>query len=166
LVASQYQPNFHLVNLIITKIVFTQKEFKMSDMNDRNMAIIQEFRANAGRVGGPFAGATLLILHTVGAKSGQERLNPVAYVPDRDRFVIIASKGGAPTNPDWYYNIVANPQVTVEVGTEQFAVKASIATEPERTRLYARMVEKMPGFADYEKKTTRKIPVVILTPEK
>jgi len=138
----------------------------MSEVNNWNTKIIEEFRANAGKVGGQFEGGTLLILHTLGAKSGQERVNPVAYTPDQDRLVIIASKGGAPTNPDWYYNIVANPQVTVEVGTEQFTAKASIAPEPERTRLYAKMVEKMPGFAEYEKKTTRKIPVVILTPEK
>ena len=138
----------------------------MSDQNDRNMSIIQEFRANAGKVGGRFAGRTLLILHTIGAKSGQERLNPVAYVRDADRLVIIASKGGAPTNPDWYNNIVANPQVTVEVGTEQFSARASISMEPERTRLYDKMVEVMPGFADYKKKTTRNIPVIVLTPEK
>jgi len=138
----------------------------MSDQNDRNMTIIQEFRANAGKVGGRFEGRTLLILHTIGAKSGQERLNPVAYVRDADRLVIIASKGGAPTNPDWYYNIVANPQVTVEVGTEQFSARASISVEPERTQLYDKMVEVMPGFADYKKKTTRNIPVIVLTPEK
>ena len=136
----------------------------MSNQNDRNMTIIQEFRANAGKVGGPFAGRTLLILHTIGAKSGQERLNPVAYIPDADRLVIIASKGGAPTNPDWYYNIVANPQVTVEVGTEQFTARASISMEPERTRLYDKMVEMMPGFAEYQKNTTRIIPVIILSP--
>jgi deazaflavin-dependent oxidoreductase (nitroreductase family) len=138
----------------------------MSKQNDRNIAIIQEFRANAGKVGGPFAGKTLLILHTIGAKSGLERLNPVAYIPDADRLVIIASKGGAPTNPDWYYNIVANPQVTVEVGIEEFTARALISTEPERTRLYNKMVEMMPGFAEYQKKTTRIIPVIILTPLK
>lgn len=137
----------------------------MSTLNDRNLAIIQEFRANAGKVGGPFAGATLLLLHTVGAKSGQERINPVACFPDVGRWVIIASKGGAPTNPDWYYNILAHPQVTVEVGTEQFTARASVAVEPERTRLYDKMVERMPGFGEYQKKTTRIIPVVILTPE-
>jgi len=91
----------------------------MININDRNKNIIEEFRANDGKVGGNFAGRTLLLLHTTGAKSGQERINPVAYVKDGDRFVIIASKGGAPTNPAWYYNIVANPRVTVEVGTEQ-----------------------------------------------
>jgi len=138
----------------------------MSNINERNMTIIQEFRANAGKVGGPFAGKSLLILHTIGAKSGQERLNPVAYIPDADRFVIIASKGGAPTNPDWYYNLLANPQVTVEVGIEQFATRASISTEPERTRLYDKMVERMPGFAEYQNKTTRIIPVIVLIRDK
>jgi deazaflavin-dependent oxidoreductase (nitroreductase family) len=138
----------------------------MSNQNDRNMAIIKEFRENAGKVGGPFEGRTLLILHTIGAKSGQERINPVAYVTDGDRFVIIASKGGAPTNPDWYYNLVANPQVTVEVGVEQFTARASISTEPERTRLYSKMVEMMPGFTEYQKKTTRMIPVITLAREK
>jgi deazaflavin-dependent oxidoreductase (nitroreductase family) len=138
----------------------------MDNQNDRNMAIIKEFRANAGKVGGPFEGKTLLILHTLGAKSGKERLNPVAYVADGDRLVIIASKGGAPTNPDWYYNIAANPRIEVEVGSEQFPVRASIAAEPERTRLYNKMVEMMPGFADYQKKTTRAIPVIVLAREK
>ena len=138
----------------------------MSNQNDWNMAIIKEFRANAGKVGGPFLGKTLLILHTIGAKSGQEHINPVAYITDGDRFVIIASKGGALTHPDWYYNLVAHPQVTVEVGTEQFTARASLATEPERTRLYDKMVEMMPGFTDYQKKTTRIIPVIILSREK
>jgi deazaflavin-dependent oxidoreductase (nitroreductase family) len=138
----------------------------MNHQNDWNTSIIKEFRANAGKVGGPFAGKTLLILHTIGAKSGKNHINPVAYITDGDRFVIIASKGGAPTNPDWYYNIVANPQVTVEVGTEQFTARAVISTEPERTRLYNKMVEMMPGFAEYREKTTRVIPVIILTREK
>jgi deazaflavin-dependent oxidoreductase (nitroreductase family) len=135
----------------------------MNNQDERNMAIIKEFRANAGRVGGPFAGRSLLLLHTIGAKSGQQRINPVAYVTDGDRLVIIASKGGAPTNPDWYHNILAHPLVTVEVGTEQFQVMASISAEPERTHLYNRMVEVMPSFADYQQKTTRVIPVIILT---
>jgi deazaflavin-dependent oxidoreductase (nitroreductase family) len=136
----------------------------MSSVNDWNKAIIDEFRANAGKVGGTFAGKTLLLLHTIGAKSGQERINPVAYVTDGDRLVIIASKGGAPTNPDWYYNIRANPMVTVEVGTERLQAAAAIATEPERTRLYNQMVKEMPGFAEYQRKTKRVIPVIILTP--
>jgi deazaflavin-dependent oxidoreductase (nitroreductase family) len=136
---------------------------KMNSPNNWNQAIIDEFRANSGNVGGPFAGKTLLILHTIGAKSGQEHINPVAYVRDGDRIVIIASKGGAPTNPDWYYNILANPRVTVEVGTEQFQAQAAVASEPERTRLYDKMVEMMPGFAEYQQKTTRVIPVITLT---
>jgi len=135
----------------------------MSNLNDRNKAIIDEFRANGGKVGGPFAGRTLLLLHTIGAKSGQKRINPVACITDGDRLVIIASKGGAPTNPDWYYNIVANPLVTVEVGTEQFQARAAVSAEPERTRLYNQMVAMMPGFAEYQSKTTRVIPVITLT---
>src|SRR5687768_2200264 len=107
----------------------------MSEANDRNKAIIEEFRANQGKVGGYFAGKTLLLLHTTGAKSGQERVNPVAYIKDGDRYVVIASKGGAPTNPDWYYNLVANPTVSVEVGTDQFQAHAEVVPEPERTRL-------------------------------
>ncbi len=128
-----------------------------------NDAVIEEFRTNSGKVGGHFNGKTLLLLHTTGAKSGQEHVNPVAYVTDSDRLVIIASKGGAPTHPDWYHNILAHPLVTVEVGTEKFQVRAAVAPEPERTRLYGKMVEMMPGFAEYEKKTERVIPVITLT---
>lgn len=135
----------------------------MNDINDRNKLIIDEFRANAGKVGGPFAGRTLLLLHTIGAKSGREHINPVACVDDGDRLVIIASKAGAPNNPDWYYNLVAHPVVTVEVGTETFQVRAAVADEPERTRLYDKMVAVMPGFAEYQRKTERVIPVVVLT---
>jgi deazaflavin-dependent oxidoreductase (nitroreductase family) len=135
----------------------------MAEVNEWNKKIIAEFRANGGKVGGNFAGRTLLLLHTKGAKSGQERINPVAYTKDGDRLVIIASKGGAPENPDWYYNIVANPRITVEVGTEQFEVEASVAVEPERTRLYDQMVAVMPGFGEYRLKTTRQIPVIVLT---
>jgi deazaflavin-dependent oxidoreductase (nitroreductase family) len=138
----------------------------MSSPNDWNASIIQEFRANAGKVGGHFAGRTLLLLHTVGAKTGQPHVNPVAYVKDGDRFVIIASKGGAPTNPNWYYNILAHPLLTVEVGTDEFQVQASVVEEPERTRLYNKMVEMMPGFDEYRHKTTRVIPVIVLTPVK
>jgi deazaflavin-dependent oxidoreductase (nitroreductase family) len=138
----------------------------MSEFNDWNRKIIDEFRANGGKVGGMFDGKTLLLLHTKGAKSRQERINPVAYVRDGGRFVVIASKGGAPTNPDWYYNVVATPDLTVEVGTERFRVHATVAEEPERTRLYNKMVEMMPGFDDYRRKTTRKIPVIVLMPMK
>jgi deazaflavin-dependent oxidoreductase (nitroreductase family) len=135
----------------------------MSTPNNWNQAIIDEFRANSGKVGGPFAGATLLLLHTVGAKSGQERINPVACVADGERLMIVASKAGAPTNPDWYYNLLAHPLVTVEFGAEQFQAQAEVAAEPERTRLFNQMVAKMPGFADYQRKTTRVIPVITLT---
>ena len=138
----------------------------MSTPNERNMGIIQEFRANGGKVSGPFEGRSLLLLHTTGAKSGQPRINPVACIRDGDRLVIIASKGGAPTNPDWYHHILANPLVTVETGSEQFQARAIIAAEPERTRLYGKMVAMMPGFAEYQHKTTRVIPVIILTPVK
>jgi len=132
-------------------------------MSDFNQTIIDEFRANGGKVGGYFAGANMLLLHTTGAKSGQPRTNPVVYVTDGDRLVIIASKSGADSNPDWYYNLLANPTVTVEVGDEQFQARATAVTEePERSRLYAKMVAHQPGFADYEQKTSRKIPAVIL----
>ena len=135
----------------------------MSYPNERNLGIIKEFRANAGKVGGPFAGRSLLLLHTCGAKSQEPRINPVACFIDGDRLVIIASKGGAPTHPDWYYNLLANPLVSVETGTEEFQARASVAEEPERTRLYNKMVERMPGFDEYRRKTTRVIPVIILT---
>ncbi len=138
----------------------------MAEVNDWNKKIIAEFRANDGKVSGNFEGQTLLLLHTKGAKSGQERVNPVAYTKDGDKLVIIASKGGAPINPDWYHNVVANPQVTVEVGADQFPVNATVAEEPERSRLYDQMAAMMPGFADYKVKTTRKIPVIVLTPAK
>ena len=138
----------------------------MSEWNDRNQKIIDEFRANGGKVGGPFEGKTLLLLHTKGAKTQHERVNPVAYVRDGNRWVVIASKGGAPTNPNWYYNLVANPLITIEVGKEKFQARAAVAEEPERTRLYNKMVEMMPGFDEYRRKTTRKIPVMVLTPVK
>jgi deazaflavin-dependent oxidoreductase (nitroreductase family) len=138
----------------------------MVQTNDWNRSIIEEFRANAGKVGGRFAGRTLLLLHTIGAKSGIERVNPVAYVCDGDRYVIIASKGGAPTNPHWYHNLVAHPEVTVEVGTEKMRVRAEVTREPERSRLYDKMVAMMPGFDEYRHRTTRVIPVFTLTPVK
>ena len=135
----------------------------MSDANDWNKAIIAEFRANGGKVGGPFEGASMVLLHTTGAKSGQERVNPLVYTRDGDRMLIIASKGGAPTNPDWYYNLLANPTVTLEVGTEQFQAHATVPSEPERTKLFEQMATQMPGFAEYQRNTTRTIPVVVLT---
>ena len=131
--------------------------------NNWNQGIIDEVRANNGKVGGRFEGKTLLLLHTTGAKSHKPHINPAAYVKDGDRYVVIASMGGAPTNPDWYYNIVANPTVTVEVGTEEFQAEAKvIKDEPERTRLYNKMTEMMPAFNDYRQKTSRVIPVITL----
>ena len=135
----------------------------MGSPKDWNKMIIEEFRANGGKVGGRFAGQPLALLHTVGARSGQPRVNPVGCMKDGDRYVIIASKSGAPVNPDWYYNLVANPLVTVEYGTETFKARATVATEPERTRLYNQMAADRPTFAEYQTKTTRAIPVIILT---
>ncbi len=135
----------------------------MSTPQDWNKAVIDEFRANDGKVGGAFAGRTLLLLHTTGARSGQERVNPVAYITEGERLIVIASKGGAPTHPDWYHNLVAHPLATVEVGKEKYQVRADVVPEPERTRLYDRMVAVNPGFAEYRSKTTRVIPVIALT---
>jgi deazaflavin-dependent oxidoreductase (nitroreductase family) len=136
----------------------------MDDVNEWNKMIIEEFRANEGKVGGMFANSTLLLLHTTGARSGVARINPAAYIADGERLVVVASKNGAPTNPDWYYNLVANPAVSVEVGTEQFQAQATVATEPERTELFEQMVAVNPGFAEYEQKAApRIIPVIILT---
>ena len=129
-----------------------------------NQEIIDQFRANNGTmVSGMFKGAPLLLLTTTGAKSGQPRVNPLAYTRDGDRYVVIASKAGAPTNPDWYYNLKANPDVTVEIGDETFEATAEEATGDERDRLFNAQAEAMPGFKDYETKTTRRIPVMVLT---
>jgi deazaflavin-dependent oxidoreductase (nitroreductase family) len=130
--------------------------------NDFNQRIIAEFRANAGVVGEPFAGRTLLLLKTIGAKSGQPRISPLVYLADGERFIIIASKGGAPTNPDWYHNLLANPLVTIEVGTEQFSAHATVAEGQEREQLFEKVVAAMPGFGEYQRNTTRQIPVVVL----
>ena len=137
----------------------------MSDPNERNKEIIEEFRANGGQVGGFFTDRPLLLLHTTGAKSGLPRLNPLVYEQDNDRYVIIASKSGAPTHPDWYYNLVTNPNVTVEVGMQLVEATATIAEEPERSQLYAKMAAKHSFFAEYAQRVvTRTIPVIILTP--
>ncbi|GCE20534.1 nitroreductase family deazaflavin-dependent oxidoreductase [Dictyobacter kobayashii] len=134
----------------------------MANTNDWNSQIISEFRANNGKVGGPFANANLLLLTSTGAKSGQPRTTPLVYLPDGDRMVIFASKAGAPTNPDWYHNLLANPEATVEVGAETIKVKATVAGAEERDRLYNTQAALAPNFAEYQQKTTRKIPVVIL----
>jgi deazaflavin-dependent oxidoreductase (nitroreductase family) len=129
-----------------------------------NARIIDEFHANEGVVGGMFEGVPLLLLHHTGAKSGQTRVNPLAYQRDGGRYVVFASKGGAPTNPDWFHNLRANPDVTIEVGTDTIAVVASQATGEERERLFRTQVENVPQFAEYEKQTDREIPVIVLTP--
>ena len=131
-------------------------------MSDFTTRIIEEFRANEGRVGGPFQGATLLLLHTTGARSGEERVSPVACLRVGDELAIFGSKRGAPTNPAWYHNLVANPAATVEIGTETFPVTARVAEGAERDAIWARQKEVMPGFAEYEAMTTRTIPVVLL----
>jgi deazaflavin-dependent oxidoreductase (nitroreductase family) len=131
-------------------------------MSDFNQQIIAEFRANSGKVGGPFAGNTILLLTTTGAKSGQPRISPLVYTTDGDTLVIFASKGGAPTNPDWFHNLLANPVVTVERGTEQFQARATVPDAAERDRLFHQAAAQMPGFAEYQRKTTRIIPVVVL----
>jgi deazaflavin-dependent oxidoreductase (nitroreductase family) len=127
-----------------------------------NEQIIDEFRANAGKVGGPFEGAPMLLLHTIGAKTGQDRVHPVVYQDDGKRLVVFASKGGAPTNPSWYHNLVANPRAKVEVGADTFDVDARVAEGEERERIWSRQKQVMPGFADYEQKTSRQIPVIVL----
>ena len=136
----------------------------MADREDWNSNVIQEFRTNEGKVGGPFDGAPILLLHTRGARSGEERVNPMMYLADGDRLVVFASKGGAPTNPDWYHNLVANPDVEIEVGTERRQVRARVAEGEEHDRLYAEQSKRYPQFAKYQEGTDRTIPVVILEP--
>jgi deazaflavin-dependent oxidoreductase (nitroreductase family) len=153
------------------------------DVSDWNRKVIDEFRAHGGQVGGQFAGAPVLLLTTTGAKSGQSRVSPMMYLSEadlpvshnqessdelpgsgaeRDPIYVFASKAGAPTNPDWYHNLVANPQVTVERGTEKYEATATPITGPARDRIYAIQAERYPGFAEYQEKTTRTIPVVSL----
>ena len=132
-------------------------------MADMNQKIIEEFCANNGKVVGYFENMNLLLLHTTGAKSGQPRLNPTAYIKDDDHLVIAASKAGADNHPDWYINLRANSDVVVEVGIDKFAGRADITTEPERTLLYTKLKSIYPGFADYEQKTDRVIPVITIS---
>jgi len=134
-------------------------------MSDWNQQIIDEFRANDGKVGGQFAGANLLILRTIGAKSGEVRESPVAYFPEDDgSMVVVASKAGLPTNPAWYHNLKANPKFDVEVGAQTLAVTAEEITGAEYAAKWAEIVAKAPGFGEYQTKTTRVIPLVRLTP--
>ena len=134
----------------------------MPDMNDWDRQVIENFWANGGKVRGKGEGRPLLLLTTTGAKSGQRRTNPVMYMRDGDRLLVFASKGGAPTNPDWYHNLLAHPEVTVEVGDETYDAIAAPLTGEERDQLYAQWAELYPQFGEYQKNTTRKIPVVAL----
>jgi deazaflavin-dependent oxidoreductase (nitroreductase family) len=129
-----------------------------------NRSIVDEFRANEGRVGGNFQGATLLLLHTVGAHTGAERVNPLMYQDLGGAVAVFATQGGAPTNPDWYHNLVANPEVTAEIGTESRRFRARTATGAERDRIWTKQKSDYHGFAEYETRTDRVIPVVILEP--
>ena len=133
-------------------------------MSDYNRAIIEEFRANGGKVGGQFEGAPLLLLHTVGAKTGQPRVNPVMYRQLPNGYAVFASKGGAPTNPDWYHNLLAHPRVSAEIGTGTAEFVARVAEGEEREGIWTAHKAANAGFADYEQKTSRQIPVVILEP--
>ena len=129
-----------------------------------NAQVIEEFHANEGRVGGMFASMPLLLLHHTGAKSGKSRINPLAYQSDGERYVVFASKGGAPANPDWYHNLKAHPQVRIEIGIDTLDVVAREASGEERERLFRKQAERLPQFAEYEQKAERVIPVMILTP--
>ena len=135
------------------------------DFDGFNQQVMSEFHAKAGKLGGRFEGLDVLILTTTGARTGQTRWHPLVYSKDGDRFVIAASKGGAPSSPDWFHNLVANPSAVIEVGADVIAVKAAIATGVERDRLYAQHAANMPQFLEYAKNTTRVIPVVVLTRE-
>ena len=135
----------------------------MSEFAEINKKVMDEFRENDGKVGGMFEGAPLLILTTKGAKSGQPRQNPLMYRPDGDRYIIFASMAGAPTNPSWYYNAKANPEVTVEVGTDRFAATATEIGGEERDRIWNAQKSEVPTFAEYEEKTDRVIPLVAIT---
>ena len=132
------------------------------NVNEFNRNLIGEFRANDGKVTGVFAGAPVLLLTTTGARSGRKHTTPLVYQNDGDRIVVFGSKGGAPTHPAWYHNLVANPIVTVELPGETFEAKAATVEDPERERIWSAQKKIMPGFAEYEAKTDRQIPVVVL----
>ena len=137
------------------------------DPNDFNASIIEEFRANGGKVGGPFEGAPMILVHHRGAKTGTARVAPLVYQPVDDAYVVFGSKGGAPTHPQWYRNLVADPDTTVEVGEETIPVRARVVEGEERERIWSRQKELMPGFAEYERTAGgREIPVVALEPRK
>lgn len=132
-------------------------------MSEWNQKIIEEFRANAGKVSGYVEGANILLLHTIGAKSGVERINPVEYFMDGDRYVVIASASGVDRHPAWYYNLLTHPEISIEVGIEQVTVIAAETSEPERTKLYEHMETILHSFTEYKYMTSRVIPVFTLT---
>jgi deazaflavin-dependent oxidoreductase (nitroreductase family) len=134
----------------------------MSELNEFNQQVISEFRANQGKVGGQLANMPVLLLTMTGAKTGRSITKPLVYTTDGDRIVVIASFAGAPNNPAWYRNLVANPEATVELGSERFRVRAEATSGEERQRLFKGQAEQMPIFADYQQKTTRQIPVLVL----
>lgn len=136
----------------------------MTEADDWNRKIIAEFREHEGRVGGPFEGMPMILVHSTGAKSGAERVHPMVYQAVGAAWAVFASKAGAPTNPDWYHNLVANPQATVEVGTETVQVTARVVSGDERERIWSKQKQDYPGFAEYESKTAgiREIPVIVL----
>lgn len=136
----------------------------MSDPNTMNARIIAEFRAHHGRVGGAFSGAPLLLLHTVGARSRAPRINPMMYLPDRGRYLVFASKAGSDRNPDWYHNLLAHPDAQIEVGDEVHTVHAVALEGDKRDAAFGEQARRYPGFADYQRRTERIIPVIALTP--
>jgi deazaflavin-dependent oxidoreductase (nitroreductase family) len=136
----------------------------MSEAEDYNARIVAEFRANHGKVGGNFEGAPLLLLHTTGARSGRALVKPVMYLPDGERRLVFGSKAGADDHPAWYHNLLAHPDVEIEVGDDRIAVRAEVLEGAERAEKYAEQARIYPAFAEYEARTTRVIPVVALTP--
>ena len=131
---------------------------------DYNHRIIDEFRAGGGRVGGDWEGTPLLLLHHTGARSHEERITPLGYLPDAERYVLVASNGGARNNPHWYHNLNAHPDVLIEVGTETLAVASHEATGEERERLFGALIERYPHLSAYEQQAGRVVPVMVLTP--
>lgn len=138
---------------------------KRDDMSDFNSDIVNEFRQNAGKVGGMFEGASLLLLHSTGAKSGQSRVNPLMYQQLDNAYAVFASAAGAPSSPAWYHNIVANPDASIEVGTETLSVTARVLGDDERSPIWEKQKADFANFSEYEGMTTRQIPVVVLQPK-
>ena len=133
----------------------------MSELNEYNKQVITEFRANGGKVGGQMENMPVILLTMTGAKSGRTITKPLVYTTDGERIVVIASFAGAPHHPGWYHNLVANPEVTLEIGTERFRARAEVTSGEERQRLFDAQAAQMPIFHDYQKKTSRQIPVVV-----